>query len=284
MQKLVGIEIDWSLVRACVIDQKTNKIERYEDRIVLKSARNGFVDPSDALSSIWNDLNLKSGSITVNVSIGAAIAGIVPEGGAQLQELANDFNSALAWRLTEDEAVAYIRNDYLQLLRDTFVRLNIPVDRIELAPEALKRVIKPGYSGKLTLTSGAGWNVLVEAGKIAESSTSPEVWQHPGVNVKTSNSVTEFSSVRDVDLPEDVANKYQISQSDVVICTGTALASEASGKGFLSAQITAAEVSKQRELVGATRSRNDSDVEVERVVGATFGGSKLTSLIGRFKQ
>lgn len=293
MVKKVGIEIGWSLIRVCVVDAETNQIETYDDQIILNSAKNGFVDPTDGLIQLWNRLDLDREEIEVSATIGLEHAGIISTSSPQavVEELAYDAKNDLAWRELEPGLIAYIRNDYVQFLIDIFAGQNIPLGRIELAPEALSRVLKNNYSGSLTLTSGAGWNVSLEEGSIKRAATSVEVLKRPGTKVVTSNSEADLTSIRNVNLPQEVIERHQIDTADLLISAGTALSldGEADG-GFLESMVVESgtvefvsdeTVQEVAESEGALQNEIES---IEEIVASANGSSKLINILGKFRQ
>jgi len=285
MSYLIGFEIDWNIIRASVIDSESMKIVKYEDRINLSPVVEGFLDPSEAIKQVWETLDLDAvDNHKVSVSIGLEQAGMVSSSDHKqtARDIEERIHMPISWLSLDKNVFGYIRSDYMNLLNRIFRKNQIPLNRIELAPQALIRVMKRDYSGQLTLTSGAGWKISVEKGVITDAETSVDILSERGVKIVTKKSIKDVIQIRNIEVPDELLAKYQIEISDLFVSAGTALSLvNEKDTGFLETVTDDVEVV---EIDLSDRIDIDYDEGKDYTIDTETDDKKSSGIFGKFRK
>jgi len=281
----VGFEIDWNIIRASVIDSNLIKIIKYEDRINLAPISDGFLDPTETIQKVWESLDLDpEEDVKVAVSIGLEQAGLVASEDHEktVRELKSKFNLEISWFETDDNLLAFVRSDYITVLKHAFVQNGIPLHKVELAPQALLRILKNDYSGDLTLTSGAGWRISVKKGVIKDAETTVDVLSERGAKIVTKNSMKDVSQIRNLEVPDSILTKYQIRVSDLFVSAGAALGLDKIEDGLLG---TVPEFFADEEEVVDFFDGDSIDIyNDEEEFGLDLESKKTSGIFGKFRK
>ena len=243
----VGIEVDWNIVRSCVVDplaitpsrSQAGAVVAYHEDITLEGPNEqGFLDQRLALEKVWKRLAVTE-PYKLCVSIGSSLAGIVAADFPDLavNQLADRQNADLAWRQLDSGRVAYIRSSYLDAVMSWFDQLNISVDRIELAPEALERVVKSDFTGDLAVTSGTGWSVQFADGAVVMAKPDLAQLVTTGTRVIAPTSCRDLTTVQNVDIPEGLLERIQLKPGALLVVAGAALGAAFTSGGFTEANV-----------------------------------------------
>ncbi len=221
----IGIEIAQETVRAVILNNTAEKIIGYAE--VKRSSRpeNPFGRLSIEIASLWSKLPEKfTGNVRVSAAFGDSETGVRSghDTGQWLSDLEQETNADFS-KVSLGDAIAYARSDVLASYQRIFTENEIPLERLELAPQAAARVIdSPGpVSG--SIVSGVGWQFYISEGDLISAEAVEEL-ECNTLKVKTATPATtlDLEYLHTLNVSQGLLDTFDIERLDLAVSIGTA--------------------------------------------------------------
>ncbi len=221
----IGIEIASETVRAVILNNTAEKIIGYAEVKRSHRPENPFGRLSVEIASLWGKLPEKfTGNVRVSAAFGAAETGVRSafDTDKWLDEL-EQVDEISYNKVSLGDAIAYARSDVLASYQRIFTENDIPLERLELSPQAAARVIdSPGpVSG--SIVSGVGWQFYISDGELVRAEAVDQL-ECKTLKVKTAtpDSTLDLAYLQTLNVSQGLLDTFDIERLDLAVSVGTA--------------------------------------------------------------
>lgn len=172
---LLGVEIGRNKIRLALLDGDGKRLIDVVERPIAKAG--GPRDPIEqelstraALEAALDRLGFVDGvHVLAGATIGFANCGVGSGPALQgwLETLSDEIEEPIV--LAGDDGISYSPSRCVEFVQRVFEQAGLQLDRVELAPVAATRVLRPLRSGALTLGSGVAWSARVLNDQVLEA-------------------------------------------------------------------------------------------------------------------